>query len=141
MKIVLDASMALSWIYDRPTDKEVSCANSLLKALPSMEAYVPSLWHTEVTNTLLVGERRKIVTEAQIMDYLNKLASMTIVTDEVTVLSRREIVMILAREHQLTTYDATYLELALRNNAILATFDQKLAKAMRNAGGTVYGDT
>ena len=140
MKIVLDASMALAWIYDRPTANEINCADSLLAAFEEMEFLVPSLWHTEVTNSLLVGQRRNIITEAQIVDYLNKLAYLPILTDEISVLSRREMVMVLAREHQLTTYDATYLDLALRNNATLATFDTKLANAVRNAGGTVYGD-
>jgi predicted nucleic acid-binding protein len=46
----------------------------------------------------------------------------------------------LARAHRLTAYDATYLELALRRGAPLATFDQKLAEAARKAGGRVFGD-
>ena len=141
MKLVLDASMALGWIFERPTKNEVLCADNVLQALPDIETYVPSLWHTEITNALLVGERRKIISEAQVIDYVNKLSHLPIVTDEVPVLSRREIVMALAREHALTTYDATYLDLALRNNAILATFDIKLANAMRRAGGAVFGDT
>ena len=37
-------------------------------------------------------------------------------------------------------YDATYMDLALRANAELATFDVKLANAMRKAGGIVFGD-
>jgi predicted nucleic acid-binding protein len=49
--------------------------------------------------------------------------------------------MALAREHGLTAYDATYLDLALRKNAVLATFDGKLAEAMRRAGGKVFGVT
>lgn len=53
---------------------------------------------------------------------------------------RCDLVLALAREHGLTAYDATYLELALRVGAVLATFDGKLADAMRRAGGTVFGD-
>ena len=140
MKLVLDASMTLAWLFERPTKNEVSCANRVLQALPDSETYVPTLWHTEITNALLVGERRKVITEAQVIDYLNKLAHLPIMTDETSVIERREIVMALAREHALTTYDATYLDLALRNGATLATFDMKLANAMRHAGGMVYGD-
>jgi predicted nucleic acid-binding protein len=140
MKLVLDASMALSWIFERIDKKELACSEKVLAALQDTEIYVPSLWHTEVTNALLIGERRKVVTEAQVIDYLNKLSHLPIMTDETSVANRREIVMTLARKHSLTTYDATYLDLALRNNATLATFDMPLANAMRSAGGAVFGD-
>lgn len=53
-------------------------------------------------------------------------------------MARRDSVMALAREHGLTAYDATYLDLALCKKAVLATFDLKLANAMRNAGGVVF---
>jgi predicted nucleic acid-binding protein len=46
----------------------------------------------------------------------------------------------LARTYALTAYDATYLELALRRSAVLATFDRKLAAAARSAGVRVFGD-
>lgn len=59
-------------------------------------------------------------------------------TDNIVPQSRREIVMALAREYALTAYDATYLDLALRTGATLATFDKKLAEAMRRAGGAVF---
>jgi predicted nucleic acid-binding protein len=141
MKVVIDASMALAWIYKRPTIEEATCADEFIDLLFEAECFVPSLWHTELTNSLLTLLRQKAASEAQVLEYLNKIEHLPIIADEVPVVSRREAVMALAREHGLTTYDATYLELALRNNAILATFDKKLAKAMRNAGGTVYGDT
>ena len=102
---------------------------------------MPSLWHTEIANALLVGERRKIVTESQVFGYLNRLSALPIATDDETPLRRRDVVMALAREHKLTAYDATYLELALRTNAVLATFDVQLANAMRHAGGVVLGDS
>jgi predicted nucleic acid-binding protein len=132
--------MALGWLFERANKKEVACANSVLESLSEMETYVPALWHTEITNALLVAERRKVVTEAQVMDYLGKLSYLPFITDDVSVVSRREVVMALAREHGLTTYDATYLDLALRNNSVLATFDAQLAHAMRRAGGVIYGD-
>jgi predicted nucleic acid-binding protein len=46
----------------------------------------------------------------------------------------------MARTYGLTVYDATYLELAMRRAATLATFDGKLAAAARAAGVRVFGD-
>ena len=136
--LVVDASMALAWIFARKKPQELECADRALSAIVEMNAVVPSLWHTEIANALLVGERRKIITEAQTIDYLTRLARLPIEIDDAIPAARQEQVMALAREHGLTSYDATYLELALRLGATLATFDTKLAEAMRRAGGELF---
>lgn len=138
MKLVLDASMALAWIFERNNSKEAASANRVLSALSDSETIVPMLWHTEITNALLVAERRKMITEAQVLDYLNRLTDLPIVTDSLMIATRRDLILALAREYNLTTYDATYLDLALRSNAILATFDNPLAAAMQKAGGEIF---
>ncbi|WP_458766265.1 type II toxin-antitoxin system VapC family toxin [Cupriavidus basilensis] len=139
MTLVLDASMALAWLFERADQIQAECADKVLSALTSYEVVVPPLWHVETANALLVAERRKVVTEAQVADFVSKLGSLPITTDSAAPAERREVVMALAREHRLTAYDATYLDLALRNGAALATFDGALASAMRNAGGVVFG--
>ena len=138
--VVLDASMALAWLFERQQPKERDCADRALLALAHAKTWVPSLWYTEVANALLVGERRRVVTESQTFGYLSKLSALPITTDPESPLHRRDAVIALAREHQLSAYDATYLDLALRTNAVLATFDGQLANAMRRAGGSVFGD-
>lgn len=140
MKFVLDASMALAWLFEREKANEADCADRALLAIEHAEALVPQLWHIEIANALLVGERRRVVTEAQAIDYLGRLSRLPILTDETAPASRRDMVMALAREHGLSAYDATYLDLALRTNKGIATFDGKLADAMRRAGGMVFGD-
>jgi predicted nucleic acid-binding protein len=47
----------------------------------------------------------------------------------------------LGRIYKLTAYDATYLELAMRRVATLATFDRKLTAAARAAGVRVFGES
>ena len=139
MSLVLDASVALAWIFERPTPAEASLADACLGGLADEPAWVPSLWHTEVANSLLVAERRGVVSEAQVIDFAQRLSRLPLLTDDLTVASRQEAVMSLGRQHQLTAYDATYLELALRKGATLATFDTRLARAMTSAGGALYG--
>lgn len=138
MTLVIDASMALAWIYARERPDEADCADRALQTITEMEASVPSLWQTEIANALLVGERRKIITEAQTIDYLTRLARLPIAVDEATAAARQDQVIALAREYTLTAYDATYLDLALRMGAVLATFDGKLAGAMQRAGGELF---
>lgn len=102
------------------------------------DVLVPAFWHVETANALLVAEWHKVVTEAQVVDFVTKLSQLPILTDSAAPAARREVVMALAREHKLTAYDKTYLELALRTGSVLATFDGALANAMRNAGGSLF---
>lgn len=136
--LVIDASMALAWIYQREKPKESACADRVLATLKHTSVIVPSLFHIEVANALLVGERRKIVTEAQVIDFLTKLKYLPINVDHVSSMDRQEQVMAFAREHNLTAYDATYFELALRFDAVLATFDRALVNAIEHAGGRLF---
>jgi predicted nucleic acid-binding protein len=131
---VLDASVALSWLFERESQSERKRSSTVLDALESAPAVVPALWQAEVLNGLLVGERRGVVAPAQSLEYLARLGQLPIGVDAVTPISRRDSVIELARRYRLSAYDATYLELALRTGVPLATFDRNLAKAAK-AGG------
>lgn len=138
MSLVLDASAALAWIFERSDPDQAAQADKLLGDIASGPVWVPGLWYLEIANALLVAERRRVVNEAPVTDYLERLSRLPIQTDDAPVSSRQEAVMGLARRLMLTAYDATYLELALRKGACLATFDSKLASAMQEVGGAVY---
>jgi predicted nucleic acid-binding protein len=138
VSLVLDASAALAWIFERTDTDEVVLAEQLLGELSTEAAWVPSLWFQEVANALLMAERKGVVTEARVVDYLQRLKGLPIAVDEQSVSSRQEAVIALGRQLRLTAYDATYLELALRKGARLATFDAKLAAATQEVGGQLY---
>jgi len=137
MTLVLDASMALAWLFERPEAEQAERADRALLALGNSRAIVPVLWHTEVVNALLVAEQPQVVTEAQVFEYLGNLYRLPIDSDDGPPVVHRDAVMALAREHGLSAYDAAYLALALRTHSILATFDQKLAAAAHATGGSV----
>jgi predicted nucleic acid-binding protein len=54
-------------------------------------------------------------------------------------LPRQHDVLELAQKHRLTFYDATYLELAKRENLSLATLDRNLAQAASAEGVPLLG--
>lgn len=137
MSLILDASMVLSWMFERQKPEEKTCSAKALAVLAETEAKVPELWHIEIINALLVGERRAVITQAQTSDFLFKLSHLPIKTDDHSN-SSREVILSLAREYQLSSYDTIYLDLALNTNAVLATFDKNLAKAMVEAGGKIF---
>ncbi|WP_229417216.1 type II toxin-antitoxin system VapC family toxin [Massilia sp. Root418] len=134
MTLVLDASMALAWLFERTLAAEADCARRVLAGLLQATVVVPPLWHQEVANGALVGERRNLVAGAQIDAFLAQLRRLPVSTDETLPLPP----ISLARKCGLTVYDACYLELALRSGAVLATFDRRLAAAARGAGCAVF---
>ena len=125
---VLDASVTMAWILDDENPPE---ADAALARLPNSGAIVPYFWHIEIRNGLLLAERRNRIAHAVAMQWLDKLAAQPIETDTDTDLNAA---YSLAQAHQLTFYDAVYLELALRRNAMLATLDRALGRAAGSAG-------
>ena len=134
MTLVLDASATLAWIFERVDPGEAEHAKLLLAGLNQSDAVVPSLWHVEVLNGLLVAQRRGVVSLSKATDFLGRLDRLPIRTDDAPVSSRKEHVFALAREYGVSAYDAIYLDLALRIGAALATFDRRLMRARDAAG-------
>lgn len=94
-------------------------------------AFVPSLWHYEIRNVLLVAERRGRIPEGGAGEGLNTLRNTSIETDSEADL---DVAMELARGHRLSYYDALYLELSRRRSLPLATRDTVLARAVLAEG-------
>jgi predicted nucleic acid-binding protein len=138
--LVLDASMTLAWQFKRVDPAEIQLAEVALAELASVQAFVPAIWYSEVANGLLRGERQGAIPPSQTASFLNDLSQADIEADTESPRLRQARVLALARTYRLTAYDATYLELAMRRAATLATFDRQLASAARTAGVRVFGD-
>jgi predicted nucleic acid-binding protein len=135
-ELVIDSSVAIAWCFP---DEQDDYSQSVLDALSSERAIVPGLWQLEVANTLLVGERRQRSTQVNTGTWLGFLASLPITADEETAAHAFGDTLSLAREHNLSAYDAAYLELAMRRRLPLATLDDKLKAAARLVGVPLYG--
>jgi predicted nucleic acid-binding protein len=88
----------------------------------------------EITNGLLVGERRKRRTIAQVTSVLQRIADLPIFAESLGVDRVFGAILVIARQEQLTIYDTAYLELALRLLLPIATLDEKLKRAADHAG-------
>jgi predicted nucleic acid-binding protein len=113
-------------------------ADAVLDRLATTRAVVPALWPLEVANALLMGERRKRSTEAETIKWTGILASLPIVFDGETNAHAWSDTLSLARGHNLTAYDAAYLELAIRRGLPLATIDGKLKRAAETVGIALF---
>lgn len=140
MGLVLDASSVLAWFVQRMDRREAAMAEEILASVEWDEAVVPALWFTEVVNGLLVAERLRRNGPSKAPQFLAELAALPIEEDRVRPSVTQGEVLALSRRHGLSAYDAVYMELSLRTGRALATFDKQLAKALRKAGGRVFGD-
>ena len=133
MAFVLDASIAACWAFPDEHDRR---ADQALERVRTDDAVVPTLWWFEVRNILVGNERRKRTTEAVTANFLRQLGRLRLRVDhepeEVAVLR-------LARTHGLSVYDASYLELALRQAIPMATLDERLAAAALAEGTVLIG--
>lgn len=129
--LVLDCSVAVSWCF---ADEAAPETDALLQRVRDETASVPALWHLEIGNVLLQAERRGRITMAAAAARLELLGALPIATDDGTPLRLLRDVVALARAENLTTYDAAYLELAIRRALPLATKDRRLQQAAKRIG-------
>jgi predicted nucleic acid-binding protein/antitoxin component of MazEF toxin-antitoxin module len=128
VSIVLDASMAVAWLFK---NKRTEDAHRVLRRVVDEGAFVPSLWHLEVANILRNAVRRGRCTERYVDKSLARLSRLTIAVDAETDARAWRTTLKLSREEDLTLYDASYLELALRVNMPLASCDGDLIEAAK----------
>jgi predicted nucleic acid-binding protein len=129
--VVVDASVAASWLFDGEGDPR---AAATLVALETRPGVVPQLWHYEMRNILLVARRRQRISARGLEDRLAALGDLPLETDADPDLNDA---LALADQYGLTFYDALYLELARRRNGQLASLDSALIRAARSAGVSV----
>lgn len=131
MAFVADASIALAWYFkDEATEK----TEILREKLQSEELYVPSHWPLEVTNALLAAQRRGRVSSDELRHLIADLRALPSEVDRHTDQTAWSSTIDLAEIHNLTAYDAAYLELAARRSVSLATLNKALAAAALASG-------
>ncbi len=136
MSLVLDSSVTLAWVY---SDETTAPVLQIFELLSQGGAWVPGLWRLEVANVLEMGVRRKRHDKNFRDATLADLAQLPIQVDSQTDQQAWSATLRLAEKHQLTLYDAAYLELALRRNLPLATLDEDLRRAAEKEKVRVMG--
>ena len=133
--VVLDNSVVMAWCFRDVGD---GYADGVLGSLAGNEALVPGIWPLEVANVLVAAERCRRLTETDSARFLSLLADLPIrVIQEPPQRVTGEI-LALARETGLSSYDASYLDLAMREEAPLATLDDGLRKAAGRVGVQLF---
>jgi len=123
---VVDNSVVMSWCFK---DQAHPYADSILERLTEAVAYVPSVWPLEVVNLLLAAEHKKCISEADSVRFISLLSQLPIFVEYESPEMAMKDLLGLARAHNLSSYDASYLDLAMRKGLPLATLDKNLRKA------------
>lgn len=131
MSLVVDASMALAWVLP---DEKSDFADAVLDRVVTQGAVAPMLWKLEVANVLRMAVRRQRCTDEFETSALRRLDRLAVIMDRETDMHAWRATRQLATRHELTIYDACYLELAKRRELPLATLDRNLAAAAKGAG-------
>jgi predicted nucleic acid-binding protein len=126
---VVDATVTLAWVFD-----EGGRGTALDRQIGQLDLVAPWLWRLEMVNAVLVCERRREMSEAQGSRLLATLESLEIeIVGEPVPLTLVSLAHT-ARPHQLTAFDAVYLDLAVSLGLPLLCDDGKLRSAAERVG-------
>jgi len=136
MSLVVDASITIAWLFQ---EQRSEGARSVLRRVIAEDANVPSIWQLEVANVLRTSVRRGHCAEAYASRCLIRLSRLRIMVDSETDSQAWGVTRDLSRTHNLTVYDAAYLELAVRLQIPIASLDRALVNAARASGIEAIG--
>jgi len=133
--LVVDASITLAWCFE---DESSSATEALLERLVREGGLAPAHWPLEVANGLRFAHRRGRLDDRKVSAARSVLGALPV--DVVPIDLRSALALVeIARDHDLTVYDAAYLDLARVRSMPLATVDDRLAVACRAAGVEIAG--
>jgi predicted nucleic acid-binding protein len=133
---VLDASVTMAWCFQ---DEATEGTRLLLERMAEESAAIPPLWFLEVTNVLVQAQRAGRISDAQVAAFVRLLKMLEWEVDQQPPERVFDHLMPLCRRHRISSYDAAYLDLAMRAGIPLATLDSGLREAAAAAGVEVLG--
>jgi predicted nucleic acid-binding protein len=129
--MVIDASITLPWYFEDEVSREAEAA---FDHVAVNGAVVPVHWKLEIANAFQTALRRGRLDAGYRDVSLNDLGLLPIEIDPESNMCAWSETLVIADRFGLTTYDAAYLELAVRRRLPLATLDRRLGAAARDAG-------
>ncbi len=135
---VLDNSVAMRWLLETEKSSDQKYAEEVLKSMTDSDAFVPNLWQLEAVSVLVGAEKRCAASLGEIERFISQLENLPIHADSSTAHHAFSRTLTLARAYDISSYDASYLELAIREGLPLATLDKKLIKAAKKADVGIY---
>ena len=136
MNFVLDNSIVMRWFFNDGNIKDRQYSEGVLNliVLGSNTPITPGVWPLEIANVISRAESMGQIEETRSAHFLEIIREMNIATESIAQDVSFGSVLHLARVYKLSSYDASYLELAMRYSIPLATLDKDLITAMKKVG-------
>jgi predicted nucleic acid-binding protein len=131
MEIVVDTSVIFGFAFE---DEINRYTDSLMESFESYIPFVPSIFPIEVANVLLIHQKHNRWSSEKVEKFLRILNGYLINIEPPLPINEIERIIEVSSRHDLTVYDAIYLDLAIRKNCKLATLDKALIKAAKKEG-------
>lgn len=137
--LVLDNSIVARWLLQDGSPKDRLYARKVLDLLEGgVKAIVPPIFSLEIANVIARAERLGQIQEAASTQFIEILEAMDFEIDFQSQVKTLSTTLNLARRYQLSSYDASYLEIALRRGVPLVSLDKDLSSAFKAAGGLKF---
>lgn len=133
---VVDCSIALAWCF---LEEATPATQKVFERMGDESALVPAWWFVELTNVLALAERKGRIASEKTAEFIATIESFSLDVDDQAPGRAFTHLLPLCRAHQLTSYDAIYLDLAMRRHVPLATLDEPLRKAAKKLGVEMLG--
>lgn len=127
---VVDNYVVMAWCFE---DESSNYADQVLERLALSQGFVPAIWPLEVCNVLLVAEKKNRIGEADSIRFMELLNQLPIIVEQESPERMTREIFALARTHNVSSYDASYLDLAMRKGLPIATLDKNLSDAARRS--------
>ena len=125
-QFVIDNSVVLAWCFKNEAS---TYADSVLNHFEHAGAVVPVIWPLEICNVLLAAEQEMHLTPTDSTRFISLLSDLPITVEMEFVPRMQGEIFALARRQELSSYEASYLDLAIRLGLPLATIDKRLRTA------------
>ena len=135
-RFVVDNSVVMAWCFE---DQASRYSDAVLDRLVETEALVPGIWPLEVTNVLSVAGRKGRLGKADATRFIELLRNLPIVVEQELPGRVFSEVFALAHDTGLSSYDASYLDLAMRAGIPIATLDKAVRKSARRCRVQIFG--
>ncbi len=129
--LVVDASLTMAWLLLGEVTEDIKRSYVLAARVGIL---VPAIWRFEVINALNAAMRRKRLSAQDRDDCLADLRLLEINVDAESQSRVWAETAALMDRHRLTTYEAAYLELAIRSGSALGSMDEDLRNAAKQEG-------
>lgn len=117
-----------------PDEKSNAVQKYILKHSDTYEFIVPVLWWYETANVLTMAKRRNRIGQIEIDTIFELLERLNLITDTSHHSDFTKKILSITQDHPISSYDAVYLEAAIRYNCALATLDKNLFKIAVKSG-------